>query len=336
MKSKINIDLLIKYIKKIPTKEEKTLVEEWLNESDENRKQYESFLYYWNISGSSFTGFTPDITEGWMKIKSKTVDKADKKRRRQTKLYIIKIAAAVILLFCLSWGSIKILNNRFLLFQNKVIYAATDKVKKVILSDNSIAWLNTGSQLITPRQFNNNRRRVCLTGEAFFDIKSNPHNPFFVKTGETMTMVLGTSFNIKTKAGEKPVSVTVETGRVTFYKILKRSGMIILESGDMGIYNKTTKTLEKRKNPDINYLSWKTRELVFYNTTLKNVCRTLNDYYHINILTSELPENDLVFTGSFNNALLEETLKVIELTLDVKFIKAGEGENLIFTIKLSN
>jgi transmembrane sensor len=335
MKSKINIDLLIKYIKKISTKEEKILVEEWLKESEDNRKHYESFLYYWDISGSSFKSFTPDIKTAWMKIKSETIGKAENKRG-QTILYIFKIAAAIILLFGLSWGALKIFNNRFLLFQDKVVYAATDKVKKVILSDNSTVWLNTGSQLISPRQFTAKRRRVSLTGEAFFNIKSNSHNPFFVKTGETMTMVLGTSFNIKSELGINTMNVIVETGKVAFYKILKRSGRIILESGDMGIYNKTAKTLEKRKNPDMNYLAWKTRKLVFYNTTLEDVCRTLNDYYHINILTGELPENDLVFTGTFNDALLEETLEVIELTLDVKFINAGEEENPTFKIKLSN
>jgi transmembrane sensor len=335
MKSKINIDLLIKYIKKTSTREEKILVEEWLNESDENRKQYDSFLYYWNASESSFTGFTPDISEGWKKIKNKTVDR-DGNDRGHTKLYILRIAAAILLLFGLSWGSLKIYNNGFLLLKNKVLYAATDKVKKVILSDNSIVWLNTGSQLTSPRQLNTKRRRVSLTGEAFFDIKSNPHNPFFVKTGKTMTAVSGTSFNIKSKDGEAYTNVTVETGRVAFYRILKRSGRIILGPGDLGIYEKEKRILEKRKNSDVNYLAWKTRKLVFHNTGFEDVCRTINEYYNINILTGELPENNLVFTGSFHDALLEETLEVIELTLDVKFIKAGVGENPIFKVKLSN
>ncbi|UCH14062.1 MAG: FecR domain-containing protein [Bacteroidales bacterium] len=335
MKSKININVLIKYIKKIPTREEKILVEEWLNESDENRKNYESFLYYWNVSGGRHTGFTPDIKEGWMKIKSKTVDK-DENKQVQTKLNIIKVAAAVLLLFGLTWCAISMFNNRFLLLQDKVEYIASDKVKKVILSDNSIVWLNTGSQLITPRQFNNSQRRVSLTGEAFFDIKSNSHNPFYVKTGKTLTRVLGTSFNIESCAGDNSVNITVETGRVAFYKTMNRSGRIILEPGDMGIYNEKTRTLEKRKNTDMNYLSWKTRKLVFRNTSLKNVCKALNDYYHINILNSELQENDLVFTGSFYEGLLEETLEVIELTLDIKFIKINEEDNPTFMIRLNN
>ncbi len=335
MKSKINIDLIIKYIKKIQTRKERKLVEEWLNESDENRKNYESFLYFWNIQESTSEGFTPDIAKGWNKIKVATVDKAENKGR-QNSLYIVKIAAVILLLFGLSWGALKIYNNRFLLLKNKVVYVATDKVKKVILGDNSTIWLNAGSRLITLRQFNDNDRRVILTGEAFFYIKSDTHNPFYVKAGETMTRILGTSFNIKSEAGEDLVNVTVETGRVAFYRILKRSGRIILEPGDMGTYDKKTKTLERRKNPDINYLSWKTRKLVFHNTGLEDVCRTLNRYYNVNILTGELPENDLVFTGSFHNALLEETLEIIELTLDVKFIKAGEAENPTFRIKLNN
>ncbi len=335
MKSKINIDIIIKYIKRIQTKEEKKLVEDWLNESDENRKQYESFLYYWNASGSSFTGFTPNITEGWKKIKNRTVGKDDNERR-QTKLFILKIAAAIILLFGLSWGAIKIYNNGFLLLRNKVLCTATDKVKKVTLKDNSTVWLNTGSRLITPRRFNKNSRRVSLTGEAFFYIKNNSHNPFYVKTGETMTMVLGTSFNIRSKSGEDLVNVTVETGRVAFYRILKRSGKIILGQGDLGKYDKKTRTLERKNNPDVNYLAWKTRKLVFHNTDLKDVCRTLNDYYHINILTGELPGDGMVFTGSFHNALLKETLEIIELTLDLKFIRTGEADNPTFRIKLNN
>ena len=44
----------------------------------------------------------------------------------------------------------------------------------------------------------------------------------------------------------------------------------------------------------------------------------------------------LVFTGSFNDALQEETLKVIELTLDMKFIKISEEESPTFRIKLNN
>ena len=43
----------------------------------------------------------------------------------------------------------------------------------------------------------NPKREVVLEGEAFFNVTKNPRQPFIVKTGKISTIVLGTSFNVK-------------------------------------------------------------------------------------------------------------------------------------------
>lgn len=56
------------------------------------------------------------------------------------------------------------------------------------------------------------KRAVYLTGEAFFEVKKDKSNPFFVYANDLITRVVGTSFTIKSSA--KRVEVIVRTGKV--------------------------------------------------------------------------------------------------------------------------
>lgn len=56
------------------------------------------------------------------------------------------------------------------------------------------------------------RREVFLTGEAFFEVRKDKSNPFFVYANDLITRVVGTSFTIKSSS--KRVEVIVRTGKV--------------------------------------------------------------------------------------------------------------------------
>ena len=84
------------------------------------------------------------------------------------------------------------------------------------LADGSQVWLNANSRLKYPKVFEGKVREVILEGEAFFDIAKDPEHPFIIRAQETITKVLGTSFNVRAVAGEKEVSVVVTEGKVAF------------------------------------------------------------------------------------------------------------------------
>ncbi len=321
MEQKINLDILIKYIKNISTTEEKKQVEKWINASKENKRQYESFLYYWNISKGSFTSFNPDIIEGWENISKAIFNKPSSKPLRKLN-YFIKIAASILILIGLGFGTAKMLNKNVLLSE-KIVYTSNDEIKQILLDDNTLVWLNKNSELIVSHSYNVSKRKVALKGEAYFDVERNPDKPFIVKTNKTITQVLGTSFNIK--SNEKYVNVTVETGKVAFYKNFRKSGKVILEPGNEGIYSIDNNTIQKNGKVKNNYLAWKTKKLEFNNTDFNELCETLSEYYNITIITDSLPDNNLVLTSSFNNATLQEALEIIEFTLDIKFIETNDG-----------
>ena len=55
-----------------------------------------------------------------------------------------------------------------------------------------------------------------MKGEAFFEVKSNPEQPFVVRMGEADIRVLGTSFNVMNYEDENRVEVALQTGKVNF------------------------------------------------------------------------------------------------------------------------
>ena len=85
----------------------------------------------------------------------------------------------------------------------------------VQLPDGSSVLLSAGSRLTTSDSFGDADRHVILRGEAFFDVATGV-TPFEVHTPDARTVVLGTSFNVRSWPGSLSgmTQVIVETGRV--------------------------------------------------------------------------------------------------------------------------
>ena len=63
----------------------------------------------------------------------------------------------------------------------------------VNLPDGSKVWLNAGSSLKYPTQFNDKQRVVSMQGEAYFEVESDKKHPFIVKTKELTVEATGTA-----------------------------------------------------------------------------------------------------------------------------------------------
>jgi len=100
-------------------------------------------------------------------------------------------------------------------------YITTPRGKKTEFSlpDGSIIFLNSGSVIRIPSNFNEASRTVALSGEAYFSIKHDSSKPFAIRTGKLLITDLGTSFNIKAYPEESQISVAVESGVVKVEKI---------------------------------------------------------------------------------------------------------------------
>lgn len=96
--------------------------------------------------------------------------------------------------------------------EKKEILSIRTLDERFALPDGSMVLLNRGSHMSYGDDFNAGSREVMLAGEAFFEVRHDPSQPFRVRSKNIITTVVGTSFDVKTKGDE--IVITVMRGQV--------------------------------------------------------------------------------------------------------------------------
>lgn len=95
----------------------------------------------------------------------------------------------------------------------RAIYTTrTGQHARIVFSDGSTAQLAPGSRL--SMEFTSSERNIVLAGEALFSVNASSKAPFTVRSGNTVTRVLGTSFGVRHYPEDNAVRVVVAEGRV--------------------------------------------------------------------------------------------------------------------------
>lgn len=317
MNPESNVDLALKYLNGSASDMERAEFERWLNNSEENRFQFNDFQKYWELSGKAFEDYKPDLEKAWKKVQKQTL-----LRKKFPFRYLYRIAIAIIALISIGFGLKLYQHSEFKENRSLLANVSMDTIKVVRLEDGSVIWLNAHSKLETPAHFNSKERKIYLSGEAYFEIARDINKPFIIESKNTLTEVLGTTFNIRAKENEQNITVTVTTGKVAFYSSNNKSAKVFLTPGMKGVWKEQSEKVMAFSDNDLNYLAWKTGVLQFKDTPLTEVCKAISNSYNIKIKVDPLEAQDYLFTGNFNNVKVDQMLDIIATTLDVKFIKS--------------
>jgi transmembrane sensor len=317
MKTNPDWNLLTKYINNECSEEEIIHFEQWLSISNENREYFNQIKEAWGTYGVNHASFSPDKKEAWQKINLAMGE--NKSKTRQLVIWSISIAASLLLLA----GLYSIFKPDVLKIENQelvsVVTEKTSDSRMLVLPDSSVVWLNKSTTIKYPPKFAQNERRVILSGEAYFEVSKNAKRPFIIEAGNTETKVIGTSFNLRAYENENEVKIVVNSGKVEFGAKNENSKKVILTKNFAALYDKNSTNLQKTDSYDINYQSWKTGILSFYNANLLDVCNTIENYYNKKIIIESPQLERLKFSATFNNQELEEVVKLIAQTLDIDF-----------------
>lgn len=201
----------------------------------------------------------------------------------------------------------------------------TSETQKLVnLPDGSSVVIKQGSKLSYPKAFAQGMREVILSGEAFFEISKNPDAPFFVKTSQITTKVLGTSFNVRAYEKDKKATVSVKTGKVAVYlssspttpeyAANKSLEGLVLKPGERAIF-------EKEKLQQINSQEQiaatpilrpiEEQSFEFEETQLREVFKILEQVYQIDIEYDEKQMGSCPITASLTDEPLYEKLTLI-------------------------
>lgn len=303
------LDLMSKYLSGDITPAERKTLLSWAESDPENRAFFDEMIQLWSISGEyEALPFETDTEQAWLKLepqlliddapievqvapKVKPIVASETKppvkvvplTNRRRRIWSIAATVAVILV-C---GSV--IFNQILQPVNYTEVATTSGEKtEVLLPDGTKVILNQNSNLAYSTKFE--KRDVTLEGEAFFDVASMPDRPFTISSGEVLTTVVGTAFNIRAYPTEAQVEVAVEEGIVEVSTKIDESKTSPVKTpiqrltpGKMVVYSKTEKVLSQANEQTNIAIAWKNASLEFDDTPMVEVTAILERYFNIQI-----------------------------------------------------
>lgn len=315
------IDLCIRYFSGEASPDEIKGLETWVQENETNRNFFQEYKKTWQLSASRSLEF--DKEEAWKNVSSKIKETHSEKKVVQMK----PPSAGMNSLFRIAAIAIVFLTAGFLVYTmffstRTTELVANNDILQELLNDGSEVTLNKNSSLIYDSKFNKKERKVTLTGSAFFNVARNETKPFVVETPDVHVKVLGTSFYINSQTHDSKVEVTVNSGVVRVTTAGEQS--LELVAGEKAVLNKKSGMLQLEKNTNKNFLSWKTKTLVFENTPFEEVIEAIEATYGVEINVANSYLLDCQLTATYTNFSREDVLHLISETLNLKITGSGD------------
>lgn len=190
---------------------------------------------------------------------------------------------------------------------------------KIMLPDSTIVEINGKSTLKYPSVFVGNTRNVELSGEAYFQVKTNPDQPFLVKCNGILIEAVGTTFNVLELNKDEVVASLVE-GKVNIYEDILSANISTLTPGQSLQYNCAIKKTVLLDQTNIDkYTAWREGKMIFRNDQLSIVLNQLSRRYNVAFDVDKSVDKNHAFTGTFKDKELYQILSYIELTTPIRF-----------------
>jgi transmembrane sensor len=192
---------------------------------------------------------------------------------------------------------------------HQIVSTSPGEIKKVVLPDGSLVWLNSASSIRYPTTFNDQERVVNLSGQAWFDVQHADKVPFLVHSASFTTSVLGTAFDIRDYPGEQNKVVSVQRGKVKV-----QAGYKTLATLEKGKQVKVTAGNSILQQPiDTSAIAgWKQGDLIYQDETLASIIADLQRVYKDSVVIKNTSLANTKATSSFNKRIgMQQALAII-------------------------
>lgn len=335
--------LIIKFISGKATESEQQSVLEWVAIDKENLKYFTTLKTLWvsqNMPHSKASA--TEINQ----IKNRTKLSSNRDKTISFKsIAKYSIAASIIVLLGLNLTFLIQRNNsekntdneRILLSYLPEEYKHTlytnNGVKGYLrLPDGSQVWLNSASKIEYPDKFTGSTREIEISGEAFFDVISNPQMPMVVSTNKDFRVeVLGTKFNIRSYDNDNEAQTTLYSGAITLTRKLKNSNVeiitrlnpeesFIIRSAQAPLYIKQADTTKQK--------AWKDGKLLFESTPMSEVIKKLERWHGTEFEIEDEEILNYKITAVFKSESIIQIMELIQFSSFVDYTLNGNKVTL--------
>jgi transmembrane sensor len=284
-------------------------LQDWIEEHPDNLTQFSDTIHILEAAKASLK--RPDnAAQTWAKISTHITQSQIPVVVRPIKRKWLAYAASVLVVCAAGWFSYKNIFYKTTADAFAVVSNPNGKRSKLTLPDGSIAYLAGGSTLKYTKNFGGDKRELSLNGEAFFDVVHRVDKPFVVKSGEISTVVLGTSFNVKAYGADDRVIITVNTGKVGVMANVNGKSQLVkyLTPDDQININTQTGLFAFNKTNAADMSAWISNNLIFYNTSLKDIASVMERQYGVKIDFTEPELSSVRLTTRLMNLPLEQAM----------------------------
>lgn len=212
--------------------------------------------------------------------------------------------------------------------EHQTIYVPKGGEYELLLADGSKVYLNSESRLVFPSRFEQDTRRVELTGEAYFEVKKD-RKPFIVETADMQIEVLGTSFNVNAYENNASAHTTLVEGSVQVHIPQNPESYLLTPENNLQLDKASHEISIRKVNTDL-YTAWVKGEFAFRNQPLGEIITQLQRWYDFEIVYTDPAIQTMRFTGSAEKARpLDYLLNQIQSVTSVKY-KKEEGKIILY------
>ena len=286
--SKLNEDIIIRYLENRCSEEDFVLINEWMKESDENAGELFRMEEIYQLGKFPFE--EENLVVRAERRLGRRLEQENQKKQEVFKRYAAAIVGVMVLAAGLAYW-----------FRNKaeelvVASAAHGQVREMLLPDGTKVWLNQSSVLKYPRAFEGKERHVYLDGEAYFEVARNHEKPFMVKSPAMDVRVLGTSFNIKCRPDNSFAETTLIEGEVEV-KDKSDKGRITLLPGQKAVLNRVTGRMQVKQVDPKMEIVWHNDLIPFEKSSIFQIAAALERFYGVKIILSPDVDSTNTYSG---------------------------------------
>lgn len=313
----MNEALLLRYYEGTITDDEKEAIEQWIAQSEENRKLAKDIDTICFAAEILQTIQKIDPNEALQKVK-----KEIKKKHRISPWTWMQRVAVVLFIPLLTGLVYLYLTKGNEPVEYMEMRTMSGMVASVNLPDGSTVWLNSDSYLKYPTKFTGKTREVDIKGEAYFKVARNEKKSFVVHTADDLKVeVLGTEFNMDAYKETGFTATTLVKGSVRFhYKGSdNRSKELIMKPGQKVVYDEQTKQIALSEPYVPSEIAWKEGQIILRNTSLEQTLRILSRRFNVDFILKNSALKDNYFTGTFEKQQLPRILEHLRISTNIRY-----------------
>ena len=303
----IDEEVLVAFLKGELDAAQAEAVEAWYDRSAANRRMLGQVYYILYVSDRINDAAGIDVERSLRQFKRRM----HAGRRISLRRSAVRIAAAAVVAAVLLAGGLTTVLLSKRLAQPVTVVTQLGERSQVVLPDGTKVWLNSSSSVEYVAPFFSRQRRVKMEGEAYFEVEHDARRPFVVVTGQVVSTVLGTTFNVHAYSEDENYQITLATGSL-LVDGGPESRSVRLRPGEQGFFERTSGLLSLRRVNVEQVLSWQEDRLYFRAEPLASIARSLERQFNVDITIPDERLRRICFTGEFvDGENIHEIMRII-------------------------